>query len=370
MNSDFTTLSSYAHFSRLTSSIAIIYTLIMLPNQTQNAFTLDSLPPTLACPHCPRHFRSTGGCTKHIRAKHQTDGSGAPEPNPSVPPSPMQSSSESFSGPPSPVPSNSTTRPPSLCGRFDPASLDAERPYSDLGYAPPGSYSDIANGDPPPASSQRIPGPPSVTRIYHPKLDGTSIFVKFPQILMLLPVGRICDENGDDILPDTPPPPCDSNDGPDDWTPYNSRLEFEVADFLFRQNQMSAGDINFLLSLWGASLTIHGDEPPFANAMDMYNTIDSTPLGSLAWESFSLQYNGARPVDNVPSWMEAEYDVWFRDPRILVHNLLSNPDFKSDFDYAPFQEHTSDGTHRFQDFMSGNWAWMQAVSLRYHLFVI
>jgi hypothetical protein len=24
----------------------------------------------------------------------------------------------------------------------------------------------------------------------------------------------------------------------------------------------------------------------------MYNTIDSTPLGDLAWESFNLQYNG------------------------------------------------------------------------------
>ena len=43
-------------------------------------------------------------------------------------------------------------------------------------------------------------------------------------------------------------------------------------------------------------------------------------------------------------------NVWFQDPRILVHNLLSNPDFKSGFDYAPFQEHTSDGVHHFQNF--------------------
>jgi hypothetical protein len=126
---------------------------------------------------------------------------------------------------------------------------------------------------------------------------------------------------------------------------------------------MSAGDINFLLSLWAASLAIHDDEPPFSKATHVYDTIDSTPLGDVAWESFSLQYNGTRPAESVPSWMQAEYDVWFRDPRILVHNLLSNPDFKSDFDYAPFQEHTTDGVHRFQDFMSGNWAWKQAVSL-------
>jgi hypothetical protein len=131
---------------------------------------------------------------------------------------------------------------------------------------------------------------------------------------------------------------------------------------------MSAGDINFLLSLWAASLAIHGDEPPFLNATCVYDTIDSTPLGDIAWESFSLQYNGTQPESNVPSWMQAEYDVWFRDSRTLVHNLLSNPDFKSAFDYAPFQERTGDGLHRFQDFMSANWAWNQAVSLRYNLF--
>jgi Plavaka transposase len=218
------------------------------------------------------------------------------------------------------------------------------------------------------ACSQHIPKPPSITCAYHSKLDGKSIFVKYMWILTLPPVGQICDESGEDIQPDTPPPPCVSDNGPDDWTPYNSHLKFEVADFLFCQNQMSAGDINFLLSLWAASLAVHGDEPPFLKATDMYNTIDSTPLSDLAWESFSIQYNRTQPVDNVPLWMEVEYDVWFWDPCILVHNLLFNPNFKSDFDHTPFQEHTTDGTHHFQDFMSGNWAWTQAVSFCHHLF--
>jgi hypothetical protein len=131
---------------------------------------------------------------------------------------------------------------------------------------------------------------------------------------------------------------------------------------------MSAGDINCLLTIWAASLAVHNDKPPFANTAHMYNTIDSTPLGDIPWESFSLQYNGIQPEDDIPSWMEADYDVWFRDPRTLVHNILSNPDFKSDFDLAPLQERTADGTHRFCDFMSGNWAWKQAVSLQHHLF--
>ena len=163
------------------------------------------------------------------------------------------------------------------------------------------------------------------------------------------------------------PPPCNLDKGPNDWTPYKNRLQFEVADFLFRRNQMSAGDINFILSLWAASLVIHDDEPPFSNATELYGTIDQTPLGDVAWESFSLQYNGLQPAENTPPWMEAEYNVWFRDPHTLVHNLLSNPGFKSSFDYAPYQEHTAEGLHHFQDFMSGNWAWNQVVGLCFSL---
>lgn len=157
--------------------------------------------------------------------------------------------------------------------------------------------------------------------------------------------GTICDEHGNDLPPDTPPPPCPSDRGPDDWTPYGNRVEFEVADFLYRCNQMSGSDIDFIFNLWAASLASHGDTPPFANHADMYETIDATPLGDVSWESFSLQYNGVRPEGDVPSWMMAEYDVWFRDARHLVHNIISNPDFKNDeFDYAPLQEYVDLGS--------------------------
>jgi hypothetical protein len=45
---------------------------------------------------------------------------------------------------------------------------------------------------------------------------------------------------------------------------------------------MSAGDINYLLNLWAASLAVHDDEPLFLRASDLYNTIDATPLGDVA----------------------------------------------------------------------------------------
>lgn len=124
---------------------------------------------------------------------------------------------------------------------------------------------------------------------------------------------------------------------------------------------MSAGDIDFILNLWAASLAQYGDIPPFSSHGNMYDDIDSTPLGDLPWESFSLQYNGTVPDDNTPSWMNAEYDVWFWNPQLLVHHILSNPDFDGEIDYAPLQEYSAAGTHRFQNFMSGNWCWEQAV---------
>ncbi|KAG1859497.1 hypothetical protein C8R48DRAFT_748607 [Suillus tomentosus] len=142
---------------------------------------------------------------------------------------------------------------------------------------------------------------------------------------------KICDEHGDDIPPNTLPPPY------------------------------GGGDIDFIFNLWAASLAAHGETSPFANHVEMYNVIDSTPLGDIAWQSFTSEYNGALPEGDVPTWMTSEYDVWFRDPQILMHNILSNPDFEGEFDYAPLQEYdTSNGAYHFQDFMSGDWCWKQA----------
>ena len=121
---------------------------------------------------------------------------------------------------------------------------------------------------------------------------------------------------------------------------------------------MSATNIDILLKLWA-----HNTTPPFSSHIDMYEKIDSTLLGDVRWKGTRLKYEGALPLQNVPEWMTDEHDVWFRDPRQVVHNMLSNPDFKDEFDYVPFQEHDKDGNHRFQDFMSGNWAWNQCVSV-------
>lgn len=59
--------------------------------------------------------------------------------------------------------------------------------------------------------------------------------------------------------------------------------------------------------------------------------------------------------------MLEEYEVWYRDLRVVIRNQLANPDFKNEIDYAPVQEFGSNGERRWKNFMSGNWAWSNAV---------
>jgi hypothetical protein len=124
---------------------------------------------------------------------------------------------------------------------------------------------------------------------------------------------------------------------------------------------MSAGDIDYLCQLWAATLVKYGDSPPYVNHRDLYETIDATPIGSVPWQSVTFQYDGAQH-DNTPTWMENEYTIWFRDPCLLFKNMLENPDFAEYFDYSPHQQYDAKGSHCYANFMSGDWAWKQAVS--------
>ncbi|OCH89268.1 hypothetical protein OBBRIDRAFT_804840 [Obba rivulosa] len=144
-----------------------------------------------------------------------------------------------------------------------------------------------------------------------------------------------CDEHGNYLPPGTPLSPPFYPD-PEDWSPFNDRVQFETVDFLFRRNQMSASDIDTLSMLWTATLADHDDTPSFNNHKHLYSTIDSTML--------------------------KEYDIWYRDPRIVVQDMLANPEFKDEFDYTPLRQYVPRGENLQKcrkDFMSGDWAWDQ-----------
>ncbi|KAI6159829.1 hypothetical protein EDD17DRAFT_1887839 [Pisolithus thermaeus] len=157
--------------------------------------------------------------------------------------------------------------------------------------------------------------------------------------------GRPCDSLGNFLPAGHPAEPL-TNMRPDDWSPYSSRLEFELADFLFTRSQMSAANINELLNLWNASLLSTGGQPIFRDSGEMYKTIDSTPLGDVQWEKFSTSYTGERPTENVPPWMNDTYDIWFRSPK----------EYESATD-----------SRQWEDFMSGDWAWKQADTISHDM---
>jgi hypothetical protein len=175
-----------------------------------------------------------------------------------------------------------------------------------------------------------------------------------------------CDRNGNFLDP-TAPPPAQDDPTPMDWSPFKSRLSFETAEFLYKRAQMSAGNIDNLLDLWAASLLEVGSHPIFNGHRDLYNTIDNAKLGDAPWKDFKVRYQGGDPAarEGHP-WMDQEYEVWYRDPREVVHAMLSRTDFNGEMDAAPFREYDAEGKRQYQNFMSGDWAWKQAV-YRYSL---
>ncbi|KAG0701316.1 hypothetical protein DFH29DRAFT_982785 [Suillus ampliporus] len=131
--------------------------------------------------------------------------------------------------------------------------------------------------------------------------------------------GRICDAASNFVPMDTIPPPLTLKQ-PGDWTPYHHR--------------------------------------------DLYSTIDETPIGDVAWQSFSMKYGAdADPASDLTPWMDATYTTWFRNPHTIIRNMLGNPDFKNEMDYAPYREWKGQGesaTRQWRNVMSGDWAWDQA----------
>ncbi|PBK83357.1 hypothetical protein ARMGADRAFT_1055759 [Armillaria gallica] len=155
--------------------------------------------------------------------------------------------------------------------------------------------------------------------------------------------GKPCDSEGN-ILQDGTPPPLFIYGPPDDFMPFEDCASFELADLLYRRNQMPA----------------NMDSSPFVNSNDLYSSIDAITIGSVPWQSFSVSYQSEIETESPPSWKTTEYKVFFRDPCEVLKTQLANPNFANEMDFSP--KHVTDwqGKHHYQDFMSGNWAWQQA----------
>jgi hypothetical protein len=108
--------------------------------------------------------------------------------------------------------------------------------------------------------------------------------------LILIPAAVPCDANGNYLPPHTPPLLFDENPGwaPNSWEPFNSRLEYDFANYHFVGLQSSAANINKALDLWATSMMEFGGDVPWANSTDLYSTIDAIQHGDAPWKSYQI----------------------------------------------------------------------------------
>jgi hypothetical protein len=61
--------------------------------------------------------------------------------------------------------------------------------------------------------------------------------------------------------------------------------------------------------------------------------------------------------DNAPSWRQWSYNIYYRDPDVVITNLLENPDFNGQFDTTPYVHLDAHGHRHWSDFMSANFSY-------------
>ncbi|KAJ7466406.1 hypothetical protein FB451DRAFT_1340593 [Mycena latifolia] len=270
---------------------------------------LGSDPIRCPFPGCPKTVKSRGGLTYHVNSKHRN----------------------------STVVSGSAPAP---------APSPAQSPEPDADYA----FEDGAPDTPPGHSPE--PQIPRGEKHYHPFLNGTR--AEPSSIMYLLPSARPCDEKGVPLPEGASPPPRTTAKN-NDWAPYDGEVQFKLADFLFRKVEMSSKNIDNLLEMWALSMMKHDDLGPFHDYKDIYETIDATTVGDAPWKCFQTE-----PLDDsatAPAWARQQYDIWYRDPDVVIANMLDNPDFDGAFDTTPYVQVDAQGQRRWSDFMSANFAW-------------
>ncbi|KAN0139618.1 hypothetical protein V8E53_002280 [Lactarius tabidus] len=163
-----------------------------------------------------------------------------------------------------------------------------------------------------------------------------------------------CDSNGK-YLPLGSLPQTQEGSREGDWTPFEDEVQFELADLLYRRAEVSAGNIDFLLELWSLSMEDAGSAP-FGDHGDMHAAIDSSALGDAPWQCLTTGFSEG--VDEgAPTWMHTSYEVWYRDPDVVVSAMLANPDFNGQFDLRAYIDLNAKGERRWGNVMSGNIAW-------------
>ncbi len=160
--------------------------------------------------------------------------------------------------------------------------------------------------------------------------------------------------DGVELPAGAPPPPRVLPNNP--YEPFADKVQFCLADFTFCKAELSEGHINKLLEIFGLAMENAEGEARFNKAKDLYNAIDGILYGSAPWKCFVSELHTDLPT-GAPIWQEESYKIWFRDPDVVIKNILSNPNFADLFNPAPYIETAPDGKRQWSDYMLRNFAW-------------
>ena len=158
-----------------------------------------------------------------------------------------------------------------------------------------------------------------------------------------------------------------SSDNP--WLPFGNRLEYNWAYYHYIILQSSAEDIQKGLDLWRAMVSRYCTDPdscdkvPWQNARNMYDTIDSITVSGVGWTTHRLSYRGPQPSGTVPHWMQESYKLNVRNVLSVFEEQLASKEFDGQFEYTPYKEYDEKGSRVYSNFMSGNWAFHEAVRI-------
>jgi hypothetical protein len=169
------------------------------------------------------------------------------------------------------------------------------------------------------------------------------------------------------LPPGTPPPRHDDDDDyvpeSERWEGFSSRAGWDFAHLHFVEAQSSEGKINKALDIWTASVMEYGGSAPWTSAQELYSTIDNIQHGDAPFQSIKIKYNGPRPAGTPPPWMTETYELCTRNARSVLVNQMSSRKLCGSVNLRPYRQFDENGNRVYSNFMSGNYAWKQSVSI-------
>jgi hypothetical protein len=99
---------------------------------------------------------------------------------------------------------------------------------------------------------------------------------------------------------------------------------------------------------------------------ELHGLIDSSALGNVPWQCLETVFD--EDSLRASPWTQTTYEVWYRDPDIVVSNMLANPDFNGQFEDRPYIDLDEHRKRRWSNVMSGNIAWRHSVSRTLSIF--